>query len=176
MPTEFTQAPSGDPSPDDSLPVEDGEQLMRRIPESKSTYARKQTPPLQAGAFHPRRSDTDGLSLNRRVSEQHTSFLTPEGLKNWHEVPESFRLTCGVVAVLTAVARQIGLTVKPDPTTTPGHVLIEQINWDDFAGDRRTDASREQIIGWAVQLAKHAEVLIHPGKPTATDPTPNAVT
>ena len=171
MPTESTQLALGDPLPDDALPVDDGEELMRRVLEGKSTYSRKQNPPLQAGAFLPRKSDADGLSLNRRVSDQRRCFLTANGLKNWHEVPESIQATCGVIAVLARVAREIGLTVEPDPATTPGHVLIKEINWDQFAGTRQTDGSRERIIGWALQLAHLAEVLISPGKPPTT---PNA--
>lgn len=164
MPTETTQTPSGDPLPDDSLPVDDNESLMRRVLKRLAEYDRGKTPPLQAGAFLPTKRDNDGLSLNRRVSVQYKSFLAPDGLKNWHEVPESIRETCGVVAVLAKVAREIGLTVKPDPATTPGHVLIEEINWNQFAGVDQTEASRERIIEWALQLARHAEVLIAPGK------------
>lgn len=165
MPTEPSQPGSDAASPDDSLRVEDGEALMRRVLKRLAEYDRGKTPPLQAGAFLPTKRDNDGLSLNRRLSDQRRSFLTPEGLKNWHEVPDNIRETCGVVAVLAEVARDIGLTVKPDPATTPGHVLIEEINWDQFAGDQHTDASRERIIGWALQLAKRADVLIPPGKP-----------
>lgn len=161
MPTEPL---SDDSSPDDLLPVDDNEMLMRRVLESKSTYARKKDPPLQAGAFLPRKTDNDGLSLNRRVSDQRKSFLAPDGLKNWHEVPSNIRETCGVVAVMAAVAREIGLTVKPDPATTPGHVLIEEINWDQYAGDKQTEVSRNKIEAWALQLARRAEVLIPPGK------------
>src|SRR5689334_19059240 len=112
MPTEPMQPTPGDPSPDDSLPVDGGEELMRRVLKRLAEYDRGKTPPLQAGAFLPTKRDGDGLSLNRRLSPHRTTFLTPQQLKNWHEAPDSIRETCGVVAVLAQVAREIGLTVK----------------------------------------------------------------
>ena len=151
--------------PDDLLPVEGGELLMRRILKRLAEYDREKSPPLQIWAFLPTKRDIDGLSLNRRICDQHKTFLTPESLKNWYEVPVNIRETCGVVAVLASAAREIGLTVKADPATTPGHVLIEEINWDDFAGARHTNVSRERIFEWALQLTRNADVLIAPGKP-----------
>jgi len=162
MVTESTQPP------DDLLPVEGSESLMRRILKRLVEYDREKSPPIQIAAFLPTKRDVDGLSLNRRISNQHKTFLTPESLKNWREVPDSIRETCGVVAVLAIAAREIGLTVKTDPATTPGHVLIEEINWDDFAGDRRTDESHDKILGWALQLTRNAVVLIAPGKSKMT--------
>ena len=149
---------------DDLLPVEGSESLMRRILKRLVEYDREKSPPIQIAAFLPTKRDIGGLSLNRRMSDQHKIFLTPESLKNWHEVPENIRETCGVVAIIASVAREIGLTVKTDLATTPGHVLIEEINWNDFAGDRRTDESHDKILGWALQLTRNAVVLIAPGK------------
>ncbi len=145
---------------------------MRRILKRLAEYDREKSPPIQIAAFLPTKRDIDGLSLNRRISGQHKTFLTPENLKNWHEVPDNIRETCGVVAVLATSAREIGLTVKTDPAGTPGHVLIEEINWDDFAGDRHTNESRERILEWALQLIRNADVIIAPGKPK-TDMSPS---
>lgn len=137
------------PDPDasessDHLAVEDHETLMRRLLKRLAEYNRDKTPPLQGGAFHPTKRDTDGLSLNRRLSDQFASFLEPSDLKNWHQVPEGIRDTCGLVAVLAKQARDLGLTVEPDPASTPGHVLIKEINWEEFAGDGHTDISRTE--------------------------------
>jgi len=155
MPTEPTE-----PALDDTVPVGGNEVLMRRVLKRLVDFDRGKTPPLQAGAFLPNKRDNDGLSLNRQVTDHYKHFLTADGLKNWHEVPENIRVTCGVVAVLAEVARDIGLTVNPDPSTTPGHVLIQEINWNQYAGDATTDASRLKIEEWALQLAKRANVLI----------------
>ena len=104
MPADSTQSSSGAPFPDDCLPVDNIEILMRRILKRLAEYDRGKTPPLQAGAFLPTKRDNDGLSLNRQLSEHRKSFLTAESLKNWHEVPENIRETCGVIAILAKFA------------------------------------------------------------------------
>jgi hypothetical protein len=164
MPTSPEDAPADEPPSADQLPVGDDEELMRRFLEGRKNYDRRKEPPLQAGTYLPSKRDGDGLSLNRRVSAARPSFLTPSQLKTWHEVPENIRETCGVVGVMAAAVREVGLTVEPDPASTPGHVLIRQLNWDDFAGSRETNESRDAILYWALRLAQVARVLIPPGK------------
>lgn len=171
MPTESTQA-IGDNSSDDQTPVADSETLIRRILKRLPDYNREKTPPLQAGAFFPTKRDDDGLSMNRRVSSEHPQFLDAEQLKNWHEVPDGIRETCGVLAISAATVREVGLTITPNPSSSPGHVLVEEINWADFEENEANDEARTRILGWALQLAKRADILIAPGKPPLRKPAP----
>jgi hypothetical protein len=173
MPTEPIQAGSSSSS-DDLLPVDHAEVLIRRVLKRLNEYDRGKTPPLQAGAFFPTKRDDDGLSMNRRNTPEHPQFLTPEQLKNWHEVPEGIRQTCGVLAISTSIVRNSGLTVTPSPASTPGHVIIEELKWGDFEENEHNDQKRTQIMAWALQLAKQADMPILPGKPSLGGNAPSA--
>ena len=163
MPTN-TDSPSAEAIlPDDSSLVDDNELLMRRIRKRLGDYDSTRSPPLQESAFLPSKHDDTGLSLNRRVSEDHPGFLTPIGLIEACPVP-SIRETCGVIEILTEAARRIGLQVIPKPASTPGHVEIPEINYPEFEGAKSTEGTRAQIRIWVAQLIEVASVLIPPGK------------
>ncbi|MCE9531003.1 MAG: hypothetical protein K8T89_07750 [Planctomycetes bacterium] len=136
---------------------------MRRIRKRLGDYDVNRSPILQEGAFHPSKNDETGLSLNRRASDIHPGFLTPQSLIDACTVP-SIRDTCGVVELLTELVRQIGLNVVPKPSTTPGHVEIPEINFPEFEGEKSTEETRGRIRVWIAQLIGITKVLIPPGK------------
>lgn len=164
MPTEPAQPPNERTTMADSSEVQDHEELLRRILRRLAEYNGNLNPPLQAGAFHPTKRDIDGLSLNRRYSDAHPTFPTPEVCKNWPEVPQNIRETCGVLGIFASGVRSVGLTIEPNPATLPGHVLIPELNYNRFEGTLSTDDSRLQIIAWALQLSRLARIHISPGK------------
>lgn len=156
-----TEPASAEESHDDVRP---NELLMRRLLLKKTIFRAAFTPPIQEEAFRPRKSDENGLSLSRRRTLLNAHFLDEWQLKKSCTYPDAkLRDSCGVCAFLTEAAREIGLSVQPDPTTDdPGHVILPQINYLSF---ENSDSDRVQIRIWINQLIEHASrmLLIHPG-------------
>lgn len=170
----MSDTPSDDPTRGSN--IRDDELLMRRILYKNKQYDPRLMPPILAEAFHPRKSDHDGLSMSRRHSETCPNFLTAEQMKSACAVKSSRdRRECGVCALGVESVRAIGLTVVSSPTAVdPGHVHIEQINYEDFEGIDATDESFARIAVWIGQLVKLAceNILIQPGPPLASGKSP----
>jgi len=110
----------------DEPPVEDHEWLLRHFPSDPSEYefAKKF---IRYSVFIPRKSDDKGLSMSREGA----AFVTAERLlataRNLN-----VKQYGGVVAVLTEAIRSLNLTIEITPGDTPGHIIIRQINRDDW--------------------------------------------
>ncbi len=164
MPTEPEEPPAM-PAPGVTA-VNTKELLMRGVLNQPKQYDSRRQVPLQEGAFLPRKVDNTGLSVSRRQSDTHPEFLTPEQLKTRCRAhrPE----TSGVIQVSGKQLEELGLRIQPDPVEAnaetgiladPGHSLLPDINFVDFA----TDIGRERIRVWAAQLVEIAQVAIAPG-------------
>ena len=142
----------------DSLPVEDGEYLLRRFPNEPDKFDFSlQIPRLNI--FLPSNEDVEGLSLNREGE----SFTNAEQVLA-SATSEKIRSSGGVVAVLTGAVRENGMTVIPSPADSPGHVIIPEMNRTEY--DRKeADGSRpgkQKIKELADRLARIAQIRIAP--------------
>ena len=164
-----SQEPSDDPTHESY--IGDDELLMRRMLYKNKQYNPHSTPPILAGAFHPRKVDRDGLSLSRRHSEKYPGFLTAEQMKSACAVQSARdRRECGVCAVVVESVREIGMTIVLSRTDDdPGHVHLDQIKYKDFEGVEATDESFDKIAIWISRLVQLAckNILIEPGPPPA---------
>jgi hypothetical protein len=142
-------------STDESSPVEDHESLLRHFPSDPGKYDFNLAVP-RLSCFLPTGEDKDGLCFNREVFVAADQLLALARNAN-------VRQYGGVLAVLAVWLRDQGLTVRPDPADTPGHVLVPEMNRNDYDASR---GGKEKIKTWADKLvrlvAQHGQIRIHP--------------
>ena len=148
-------------SGNDSSPVEDAEHLLRRFPNEPDQFDfTRQVPRLNI--FLPSIRDARGLSLNREGDNFTNAVAVLASAPS-----EKVRANGGVVAVLTEKVRLGGMTVNASPDDTPGHVLIPEINREEY--DRQlpdgTRPGKQTIKALADKLARIAHIRIAP-RPT----------
>ena len=146
MPT-VDSPPAHDASTLPHEPIRHNELIMRRFFHSSKHYKPKSSPLIQEGAFHPRPADDTGISLSRRKSEEFPHFLDESALKAACAHPDpKIRENCGVCAFRRDDMSLIDLKIDTDPLPSDlGHVLLPQINYDDFFGPNSTIEQQEFI-------------------------------
>lgn len=121
--------------------VDDGEWLLRRIPEDQGPTTGDARPSHLA--FRPHRTrDADGLSLYRE------SMVTPSELAGWGRTGKNYF----VARVRVSAIRELGmrLVTAPDHAGRPGHIVIPQLNSATRSGDAET--------AWQIQLTEMCSV------------------
>lgn len=148
-------------------PLREGETIMRRFLHFGTHYKSKLDPPIREGAFHPRQGEK-GISLSRRISEWFPHFINEHQLKAACTHPDkTTKESCGVCAFCIDLAKSIGLTVELDPQPDDrGHVILPQINYEDFFGENASVEKQEEIRFLIRKIIEAAakQILIVPGK------------
>ena len=103
-------------------PVEPVEFLLRHFPSDPGEYDFTKKYP-RSSIFHPRKSDTDGLSLNREGPR----YVSAEQLRQSSENPR-IREYGRVLAILAGAITALNLTIEIKPGTNPGHVIVPEIS------------------------------------------------
>jgi hypothetical protein len=84
--------------------------------------------PISVRAFEPRSGrspDTNGISLYREA-------CLSDVLITLNPVPDEKRPQYGLVRLPVSLFEELSLSIQPDPTDVPGHVIIPQINITDY--------------------------------------------
>ena len=165
---------------------------MRRLllVKKNKSYLASATPPVQEGAFHPRK-DEAALSLSRRRTSANPTFLTEWQFKvACRYGNQTIAATCGVCAFPAEFAMGLGIEIRPDPihpdgpgevvlpgvNSDPGHAGLPGINWKDWHEETGTSGTRERIRLWISELVVESSqyILIEPGTPRSANPAPQA--
>jgi hypothetical protein len=127
--------------------IEPDEAIIRRIPKCPGYYDPLKNPPIERGAFTPNKNDKDGLScfLEREMSAEDLLARSNQPGSNYV-----------IVRFRAADLFQMGLSLirTNDPDDLPGHVVIPEINFQDYKDPRQKPRLKE--LGKAlVDLARH---------------------
>ena len=125
---------------DGTEPIEDDEQLYRRVPVNPQYFNPDVDLYPTPLAFRPRNEDTTGLSLSRAK------------YKTMQEVAANPRGRPYYVAVLIAgELRARGIRVEPNPVPgDPGHAELPDLRYD----NRSTDQAEEWQVALATDLCE----------------------
>ncbi len=127
--------------------IEPDEAIIRRIRKCPGYYNPLKNPPIERGAFTPNKNDEDGLSfyLERELSV--------EGLLAASNRPA---IDYVIVRLKASDLYELGLSLDRtnNPDDLPGHVVIPEINFQDYEDPRQKPRLKE--LGKAlVDLARH---------------------
>jgi hypothetical protein len=130
------------------------ESVLRKIVKAPGFYDPQKSPPIERGAFTPNRNDVDGLSffLEREMSiEAMIESAAPR--------PASELV---VIRLHAKDVYALGLTLRRtfNPGDLPGHVIIPEINWNDYQ-TRKT--ALKPLIVQLVHLAEKNIVFYEAG-------------
>ena len=139
---------------DDSVPVDPGEFVLRRI--HMNHYFPTQNPPITVEAFRPSSEDDNGLSVYREGFNP-----DPQQVLQYVEAAKRDRYYVVRIAVRDILA--MGLTVVADHVPgEPGHALIPEIALPVYTGKRKAELRPAQLE--LARLAADAIVVSPPTK------------
>lgn len=123
---------------DESVPVGDDENVLRRILKDPQYYDPSLPMPVTRAAFIPSKRDTTGISLFR------SRFTSPQAVATSANNPKGCHVA--QLRVLDLRENKVNIVPKPtpkdDPSYIPGHAEIPEINRVDY----EADAVKKQTI------------------------------
>ena len=111
---------------DDAPPIDPDEPLLRRIFIGQGHFDPEKSPSVQAGAFTPNPTDTDGISIYRE------RLSSASVVVNDTDRPTQYK----IARILARDYLALGLTLEPkeEPGDLPGHLVVPEINIVDYQG------------------------------------------
>jgi len=148
-------SPTASMRDDHELEVESTESLIRRFPsESENDFPTSKFPRISH--LLPNKRDQDGLSFNRE------EFISAEDLRNLAQNP-NVRHFGGVLAVIAGWLRDLGLTIRLDPSDSLGHVIVPEMNRKLYSSSRAEEERIKELADKLVRLiAESNSIRIHP--------------
>jgi len=149
---------------DDANPIAPDQPILRKVFKGPGFYAPQKSPPIERGAFTPNKNDTDGLSFYLE------SVLPIEALIA--ASPSSPARAWLVIRFRAKDIYDLGLTLvrTTDPDDLPGHLVIPELNWNDYETRKTT---LKPAIAKLASLAVH-NIVFNEGRRTDRGTTPGS--